>query len=458
MKWWLFPKQVDPEQDKFPGFSVFIIFVSVIGVCTFFRAITWPANKHVDIEFAVQAIIMPLTLLVTLLELFLLALNGFRHYSETRLLIADTQEYKLKTYARLHLILAGWSALTPLEEPALNMLKLEGEFPLVPKTPLKIPLADEFDYTRNEQVFCRLLEPMVSKLNHPGYRHVETVVWVKGGDESCIDELRRTLARLGVTIEKISFLSECPDYTLINEWLDKAGYLNVVRLLICVDLHGEGDESKSMENATALLLSNGYASMEGEKPVYLYQPMIGMNDVETAMPVYLQMEPVSKPKILWYTGLSKVQKYPLMQALDEQKQASDRLCLEDSLGVASRGYRWLALALAADAVKYAQGDQFVAMSEKNQFAITALSSRLTCLPEEPRERYYSLPYNNGGTAGIMCSIFILLVISETIQTEMSSLSWYLLLMVLLPLVIFIGLGVFVTYFMENKAHEHMWGY
>jgi len=96
-----------------------------------------------------------------------------------------------------------------------------------------------------------------------------------------------------------------------------------------------------MENATALLLSNGYASMEGEKPVYLYQPMIGMNDVETAMPVYLQMEPVSKPKILWYTGLSKVQKYPLIQALDEQKQASERLCLEDSLGVASRGYRWL---------------------------------------------------------------------------------------------------------------------
>ena len=85
-------------------------------------------------------------------------------------------------------------------------------------------------------------------------------------------------------------------------------------------------------------------------------------------------------------------------------------------------------------------------------------SRLTCLPEEPRERYYSLPYNNGGTAGIMCSIFILLVLSETIQTEMSSLGWYLLLMVLLPLVIFIGLGVFVTYFMENKAREHMWGY
>ncbi|MBR7559469.1 hypothetical protein KC218_23255, partial [Mycobacterium tuberculosis] len=87
-----------------------------------------------------------------------------------------------------------------------------------------------------------------------------------------------------------------------------------MRLLICVDLHGEGDDSKSMENASALLLSNRYASMEGEKPVYLYQPMTGMNDVETAMPIYLQMEPVSKPKILWYTGLSRVQKYPLMQA------------------------------------------------------------------------------------------------------------------------------------------------
>ncbi|EPP1031962.1 hypothetical protein ACULWP_001256 [Cronobacter turicensis] len=176
MKWWLFPKQADPQQDKLPVFFVFIIFISVTGACTFFRAITWPANKHVDIEFAIQAIIIPLALLVMLLELFLLILNGFRHYSETRLFIAVTQEYKLKTYARRHLILAGWSTLTPLEEPALNMLRLEGEFPLAPKTPLKIPLVDEFDYTRSEQVFCRLLEPMVDKLNHPGYRHVEAVV------------------------------------------------------------------------------------------------------------------------------------------------------------------------------------------------------------------------------------------------------------------------------------------
>lgn len=45
----------------------------------------------------------------------------------------------------------------PLEQPALNMLKLEGEFPLAPKTPVNIQLEDRFDQTRNEQMFYRLL-------------------------------------------------------------------------------------------------------------------------------------------------------------------------------------------------------------------------------------------------------------------------------------------------------------
>lgn len=41
----------------------------------------------------------------------------------------------------------------PLEEPALNMLKLEGEFPLAPKTPVNIQLEDRFDQTRMNRCF-----------------------------------------------------------------------------------------------------------------------------------------------------------------------------------------------------------------------------------------------------------------------------------------------------------------
>jgi len=127
-----------------------------------------------------------------------------------------------------------------------------------------------------------------------------------------------------------------------------------------------------MENACAFLLTNHYVWEEGEKPVYLYQPMSGVTDIEAKMPIYLQVESVLTPKTLWYTGLSRTEKYPLMQALDEKGQAPKRLDLDASLGEKSAGYRWLALALAADAVKYAQGEQLVASSKTNLVLLRSL--------------------------------------------------------------------------------------
>jgi len=94
--------------------------------------------------------------------------------------------------------IAAWSAITPLEQPALNMLKLEGEFPLAPKTPVKIHQEALFDQSRNEQIFNRLLAPMAEKLKGYNYRVFEIVVWVRGGNENCIEELRRSLERMGV--------------------------------------------------------------------------------------------------------------------------------------------------------------------------------------------------------------------------------------------------------------------
>jgi hypothetical protein len=78
--------------------------------------------------------------------------------------------------------------------------------------------------------------------------------------------------------------------------------------------------------------------------------MSKITDVEETMPVYLDVGPVTAPKALWYSGLSRTEKYPLMQALDAKNVVMERLEME-SLGEKSEGYRWLALALA-DAVKY----------------------------------------------------------------------------------------------------------
>lgn len=73
------------------------------------------------------------------------------------------------------------------------------------------------------------------------------------------------------------------------------------------------------------------------------------------MAIYLMAGSVLTPKNLWYTGLSRIEKYPLIQALDEKALSVERLDIDASLGAKSAGYRWLALAFAADAVKYAQG-------------------------------------------------------------------------------------------------------
>lgn len=311
---------------------------------------------------------------------------------ETRLLIAARQEYKVVSFARGNITLAGWSVLTPpkaTKELALRMLKLEGEFPLAAKMPLKIELEESFDFTRAGQAVSRVLEPTAGKLSR--YQQIEALVWVRGGDESCSDELRRVLERSAIATKKITFLPECPDYTQVTEWINLSKSYVVQRLLICVDLHSDEEASKQMENVTALFFTNDYVKTAGEKPVYFYQPMTGVTDVESKMPVYLRTETVSKPKQLWYTGLSRTEKYPLLEVLDENKAVPDRLELEASLGERSAGYQWLMLTLAADAIMYGQGDQLVAASAQNDFAMAALSSRLTCQPDYPEEKRYTLP-------------------------------------------------------------------
>lgn len=168
--------------------------------------------------------------------------------------------------------IAAWSSITPLEQPALNMLKLEGEFPFAPKTPVKIQLEDRFDQTRSEQMFYRLLAPMAEKLKGNNYRIFEAVVWVRGGSESVIDELRRTLERLGVGTAstcKIESSMECPDYAIVSQWMNLSDYRAENRLIIIVDLHEESGESKSMENACAFLLTSHYVQEEAKTGISL---------------------------------------------------------------------------------------------------------------------------------------------------------------------------------------------
>lgn len=455
--WWLYKEQPDVDTDV-PVAVIMILYVVAIGASLLIRALTWPEKDHVTAIFFVPSVILPFSLVSMIVFIAFMFHGASIHYFETRKFIAKQHEINLQTYARKNMAIAAWSAITPLEQPALNLLKLEGEFPLAPKTPIKIQLDALFDQTRNEQILNLLLAPMAEKLKGNNYRAFETVVWVRGGDETCIDELKRSLERLGVNHAgncKIEFSTQCPDYALINKWVSLSDYRVKNRLLVIVDLHEEDSESKCMENACAFLLTNHYVREEGEKPVYLYQPMSGVTDVEAKMPIYLQAGSVLTPKTLWYTGLSRTEKYPLMQALNEKGQATERLELEASLGETSAGYRWLALAMAADAVKYAQGEQLVASSEKNKFGITALSSQKTTIPANSEWGNWSNPLFPAALAGFFCIISLFAFqISYSVGNGPLSV-WVLVASIFIPLVVFIGTGFFVFILKTNEAYKDM---
>ena len=220
-------------------------------------------------------------------------------------------------------------------------------------------------------------------------------------------------------------------------------------------MHGEDGDSKRMENACAFLFTNQYMHAEGEKPVYLYQPMSKITDVEETMPVYLDVGPVTAPKALWYSGLSRTEKYPLMQALDAKNAVMERLEMESSLGEKSEGYRWLALALAADAVKYAQGTQLVANSAMNKFSITALSSQDTHVSETCRWDVWLHPFINGVMTGLflLFSLFFIMMITNK-PGEMPSilvLAASIILSVLVPAVT----GALLSITSSNRAYRDM---
>lgn len=458
MQWWLYEKQKEAENTGVSLWLLIFIYVVVIALCVFIRAATWPNSKHIDALFFLPALVLPF-LIITAIVCFANVFKSSRvHYAEMRKLIAMSRECYLREYAQQSIIIAGWSVITPLEQPALNMLKLEGEFPLAPKTPLKITHQQGFNYTRNEQIFFRLIEPLAEKLKNHSCHSLKTAVWVREADKSCCDELRRILRQFNIHNSnhyQIEHLSKCPDYSLINTWIKQSLTSGVNHLLFIIDIYGDDSDSKSMENACALLLTDRFIKIESEKPIYLYQPMVGVSDVEAKIPVYLHTEPVISPKTLWYAGLSRVEKYPLLKALDEQKLAPERLDIEASLGARSVGYRWLALAMAADAVKYAQGGQLVAVSENNKFSITALSSS----PSREQDYFmgfeHAQPWLFGGMFGFLLMLSFWICQFSFFDSKDPFSLWGFITGSLIPLIVGGVIGVFATWHSSKSARADM---
>ena len=460
MKWWVYKDEKGAPERQIPWGYVVLFFVIVIAVCVGIRAVTWPGNKHVDGAFFADAVILPFSILMTIMCFGLMLAGRDTVYFSHRKFIADRQSYAVKAHARQHMIVADWSLLSPLEIPALNMLKLEGDFPLAPKTPLTIQFDEEYGVSRTTQILTKLISPLTGTLKNNHYNGFETYLWVRGGDETCAEELRALFKQFDIPRNKdlkINVLGDCPDYSLINKWIAiSTGFNGMHRLLIIIDVHEEGEESKSMENAGAFFLTKSYCkSNEGQKPVYLYQPMADLNDIETATPVFIGAGAVSSPKTLWFTGLSRTEKYPLMRALDDNQLALNRLDLEESLGEKTAGYQWFAMGLAADAVKYAQGEQLIAASEQNKFGLAALSSKFCGYPAKIAESDYPHAIYPAALSGLFLVVSIIMVIADFLDIKIHS-PFVGLFIILAPLFIMVIIGITMTGFALGEAENDMW--
>ena len=399
-QWNIYPPQQEINKSEISILNIFFIYLICFIFVVLIRVSTWPDGKHVDSVFYSQVVLVPLLLGSAISAYYAMFASAIDFYRESKVEISKWRLYHMKKYARKHLTIAGWSSITPINNIALQMLKLEGEYPLSPKTPLRIETEEDFNVTRLQKIFTRLIEPLSERLSK--YSDVGVTLWVHDAPETAVDDLQIVLQQQKIKFnDKITCLSECPDYSLLNTMITESErYWKYNQLLIIADLYSD-DDIKCMENVSAFFICKEFPTHEKPRPVYLFQPMVDNLELTESVPVFLAAEQTAVPKTLWYTGLSKAEKYPLFSALGENKVAPDRLELELSFVERTAGYRWLALAIASDAVMYAQGPQLVAASEKNKPCLTVLSHALPSVVPEPDINKFLPPFFYAAIATVL---------------------------------------------------------
>ncbi|MFS7198461.1 hypothetical protein AB6866_21470 [Rahnella inusitata] len=456
MVWKLYPPQKGAGDFKVPWLVLLIIYIVVIGISLLIRASTWPDKKHVDAVFIFDSVVFPILIVTSVISVLCMFVSAEYHLEESKKLIADWQKFSLKSYASQHLKIAAWSLVSPVNDLALKMLKLEGEFPLAPKTPVKIATGiDEFEATRIQQILSQLLTPMAETLKK--YPDFDITYWVRAGDESTEDDINSIIAKFDIKASgnrKMIGLNECPNYSLINTMISDSNQTYRYRhMLIICDVNSD-TESECMETASAFYFCSDYTEQNNKHPVYLFQPMTDSSDINKSTSVYLEIEDStdSIPKTLWHTGLSRLEKYPLLKALDDGRAAQNRLELELSLGKRSEGYAWLAIAAASDAVMYAQGAQLLAASDRNQAGLIKISPELPNEPSEPVMKDHFIPM----FSGIYATFFTLstLFVGLGLFGEFPSLLLSILIAVAV-LVIIMGGGYILTVLTNDRAWDEM---
>lgn len=447
--WMRYPPLKKRDKDNFPWMATLVFYVAGIAVAVLVRTVSWPDNKPVDSMFVLQSVVGPFLVITTCVSFFGMFRSVEEYYHDVKRQCVEWRLYYLKQYAKRHLVIGGRASVSPVENLALQLLKLEGQFPLAPKTPSRIKTGMGFNETKPQCIFNALIDPLTDKLLK--YPDIEIIYWLRDGDDVSTESLRSVLDKKGVKIKKdIVRLSECPDYFLLDDMIKESEtQWQYNRLLIIADLYSD-ETVKSMENATALFICKAYPENEKPRPVYLYQPLTGDTDLADSVPAYLAGEQSKIPKTLWHTGLVQSEKYPLLNALSESKAAAERIELELAFGERTAGYKWLALAIASDAVMFGQGPQLLASSEKNKPVLTLLSGAKTSTLKAPDGDYVAMPLL--WAAPTLFSVTLAFIGCWGIYFGVPD-GWSIIIFFVVMLLSLVVLGLLLTRFAVNSAER-----
>lgn len=448
-QWKLYPPLKKREKFRFPWLPILLIYIVVIVVAVLIRALSWPDNKPVEDIFFLQSVVVPFVIITTCLCYAGMFLSVEGYYYDVKRQCVEWDLYYLKKFSQRRLVIVGYTSVAPVDNLAVQLLKLEGKFPLAPKTPLRIKMAERFEVTKSQYIFNQLIETLADKIIK--YPEVEVFYWLREGDNTTTEELRRVLDEHGLKFKnEITQLCECPDYSVLAAMIEESGnQWQYSRLIIIADLYND-ETVNSMESATALFICKEYPVNEKPKPVYLYQPLTGDADLADSVPVYLAGEQTTAPKILWHTGLAQTEKYPLLNALNECKVAAERIDLELAFGEYTAGYRWLALAVASDAARYGQGAQLIAASEKGKPALTVLSATQPSALKLPEGDYVAMPLLWSFPALVMS--IVAFVFSWGVYFGVPE-GWSVIIFIAIMFLITPVLGVLLTRFAVRSAEN-----
>lgn len=450
MKWTLYPPQTLPEKEPIPWPGILLAYILVIGLFLVITISDWPDNKPVDFMFYTQGMVLPFLFVSMTISYIVMGKSTYDCYHFSRWNIAQWRLYHLKNYAQQHLIIAAWSSKTPVDELTLRMIQLKGDLPLAPRTPLRMALGGGFETTPARQLFSQLVAPIVETLR--AYPNFKVSYWLRNANELTTGELRDVLSHCAVTFEEeIIALDKCPDFSLLNKtFADSEQRWDYRHLLIIGDLYGK-EENKCMENGSVLFICQDFQLKESLKPVFLFQPLTGVDELEKSAAVFIEAQQPTEPKTLWFTGLTAHQKYPFLNVLNEYKTVPLRLELELSFGESSAGYRWLALALAADAARYGQGAQLVAASEKNMPEMVLLSTER---PRSPLKPGYDGPGPLSHIAHVALTTLATLITGWAVYFK--TLNWTtILICTCSALVISFALSFLLTHMAINAAEDDL---